>query len=183
MCWQISSLLLFLLFPLALKAQQPQDLITYDSNLAVAARTVDTTADNRLPEAPAWRDEAEATPASLYVQPLSKADGSRPAAMYKGIWNKKFIAVNAAFLGSIVYDVELTHQGLAHHNCVEGNPLLNSHPTRGDLYRLNMLMFSAVTGIGWLSAKAKIPYIPSVGPVMGTVVHMSAGSKWLTQCW
>ena len=36
------------------------------------------------------------------------------------VFDKKFWIAHGIFLDSIIYDAELTHQGLAHHRCVAG---------------------------------------------------------------
>lgn len=197
MCKPFFSLLL-LLFPLALNAQQPLSdpeltgaaLVVADDAILMLEWGADHAAqESTLPNAPEpWlaelrtaNDDKDALLMGVYEQKrVPKPE--RPLAG-GAVWNKKFIAVHAAFLGSIVCDTELTHQGLAHHNCVEANPNLGSHPSRGRIYRQNILAFSAVSGLDWVTAKTRIPYLPYIGPVVGTVVHLRAGSKWLAQCW
>jgi hypothetical protein len=96
------------------------------------------------------------------------------------VWNKKFIAAHAAYLGAIVYDIEVTHQGLAHHKCLEktgGDP----SPSRGELYGKDLPVYAASAGLDWVLAKYKIPYMPYVLPVAGTVVHVQGGTKWFTE--
>lgn len=95
------------------------------------------------------------------------------------VWNKKFTIAHAAYLGSIVYDAEVTHQGLAHHKCLEkngGNPL----PSRGQLYRKDLGLFALSTGFDWFMARSKIPYIPYILPVAGTAEHIHGGTQWFT---
>lgn len=99
------------------------------------------------------------------------------------VWNKKFIAAHAVFLGAIVYDAELTHQGLAHHKCVEANTSFGTHPSRGEIYGKSLLAFGAIGGMDWLLAKTGIRYVPYVGPAFGSAIHFTGGSKWLTDCW
>jgi len=128
-------------------------------------------ADGSLPDTP--------QPAML-VQPehLRGTDGSprtRPV-----IWNKKFVVAHAAYLGAIVYDIEVTHQGLAHHKCVEGTGA-DPTPSRGQLYGKDLPVFAASAGLDWLLAKYKIPYLPYVLPVAGAVVHVRGGTKWFTE--
>ena len=100
------------------------------------------------------------------------------------VFNKKFIAAHTAFLGSIIYDAQTTHQGLAHHKCVEANPYLGVRPSRGEVYKQNLLTFGAISRLDWATARfIKIPYIPYVTPIVETTVHIQGGSKWLTECW
>jgi hypothetical protein len=186
--------LLLLLAPV-LNAQQTTELRPSPSAvpvrggppLVLATRASYALEKSPLPDAPQPRlspPEAEAAPAPALYQPTQTAGKApQPPLTTPVIWNKKFIAVHAAFLGSIVYDAELTHQGLAHHDCVEANPNFGDHPGRGVIYRGNLLAFTAVTTFDWFMARAKIRYVPFIGPTVGTAVHLAAGSRWLTQCW
>ena len=196
MCKQIFFLLLF---ALALNAQQPQSypestdpasFVPDDAIPKLALRPDHPVEGSTLPNAPEPRltgprtgKEEDPLPAITYEPKRVKEKEPEPPITGAGVWNKKFIAVHAAFLGSIVYDAELTHQGLAHHNCVEANPNLGSHPSRAEIYRENVVAFGAINGLDWFAAKIKIRYLPYIGPVVGTVVHLTAGSKWLAQCW
>jgi hypothetical protein len=107
-----------------------------------------------------------------------------PALRNDNVLNKKFIAAHAFLLGSMVYDAELTHEGLAHHKCVEANPYLGIHPSRGKIYGQNLLAFSAITGLDWMTAKlVRVHYLPYIAPIAESVVHFRGGSQWLTECW
>ena len=55
--------------------------------------------------------------------------------------NKILVTTQLVWLGAIVFDVEATHQGLAHHKCVEGNGS-NPQPSRGGLYRSDLAEYS-----------------------------------------
>jgi hypothetical protein len=200
-------LLLFLFlpiaFPLALPAQQlpgplgtiisvsllDDDLAEGDlqnpASLALNAAAGDITKMSPLPDAPIA--PTEYLPAATVYRPTwlgqpEAAVQSEPVFNERFI-NKKFLAVHAVFLASIVYDAELTHQGLAHHKCVESNPDLGTHPSRGRIYGENTLAFSAISGLDWILGKTKIPVLPYVSPLVGTAVHLTGGSKWLTECW
>jgi hypothetical protein len=41
------------------------------------------------------------------------------------VFDKKFCIARGIFLDSIIYDAELTRQGLTHHRCVEGHTNLD----------------------------------------------------------
>jgi len=108
------------------------------------------------------------------------------------IWDKKMWAAHMVLAGSMIFDVEVTHEGVAHHRCQEGNLDLHSHPSRGELYRDNLFQFGPIMVMDWLAAKAArnghlgrrywkpIGYI---GPVYGGFMHFRGGTKWLTNCW
>jgi hypothetical protein len=188
------QIFLLFLFSLALSAQQnrgafvstaippfflPEDSSRYDIGPAPAPTNVSAT--RVLPDAPEPRGREEFSPAA-YVSSGSK----QPVAAIKAepVLNKKFIAVHAAFLASIVYDAELTHQGLAHHKCVESNTELGPHPGRGTIYGQNMLAFGVIGGLDWVAARfIKIPFLPYVTPSVASAEHITGGSKWLTECW
>ena len=53
---------------------------------------------------------------------------------------------------------------------------------RGEMCRENVLAFGAISEFDWFRAKTKSA-IPYIGPAVGTVVHLTAGSEWLAQCW
>jgi hypothetical protein len=188
---QIFSLLLF---PLALSAQKAQmvsdptgSAFSFsnqdgdDIQVALAAVPKNAAKMSTLPDAPQPRP-TEASPAAFYETKSSK----QPVAAVKAepIFNKKFIAVHTGLLASIVYDAELTHQGLAHHKCVESNTELGTHPGRGTIYGQNMLAFGAISGLDWVAARfIKIPFLPYVTPTVAATEHITGGSKWLTECW
>lgn len=159
----------------------PDDTSAKASTVAVASAAKDTTAASGIPNAP--EPGAGLAPAAVY-QPNAHRAPEPAAVRDEKVFNKKFIAAHAVLLGSMVYDAELTHQGLAHHECVEANTYLGPHPSREELYRQNLLAFSAVGGLDWVAAKfIKIPYLPYVTPGVESVIHLRGGSKWLTQCW
>jgi len=108
------------------------------------------------------------------------------------VWDKKMMAAHLFLVGSIVFDVEATHQGIAHHMCVEGNTNLNRKPSRGELYLDNLEQFAPVVVMDGLTALAgRSAHLPRwawkalgyVGPVYGSTMHLRGGIQWLTQCW
>jgi len=193
------QILLLLLFPLVLSAQRTRNTAELADNTVFfisgetaaegpAAREntvpsigVKETALGAPPDAPGYSG-GEALAPAVYEPRQSRRPA--PALRNDNVLNKKFIAVHAALLGSMVYDAELTHEGLAHHKCVESNPHLGIHPSRGEIYGQNLLAFSAITGLDWITGKLiKVHYLPYVAPVAESVVHLRGGSEWLTECW
>ncbi|HEX4489349.1 MAG TPA: hypothetical protein VH088_23950 [Terriglobales bacterium] len=100
------------------------------------------------------------------------------------VWTKKFIFAHSLMLASGVYDAEITHQGLAHHRCVEKN-FGDPYPSRGKIYRDAMLPIAAATAADWFMAKIGIPVVPyTVMPGEISVMHFRSGSRWFTHdCW
>jgi len=124
-----------------------------------------------LPDAP----QPEMVVETGHTVPLTYSPSKRQT-----VWNKKFVSAHAAYLGAIIYDVEVTHQGLSHHKCTEANGK-DAMPSRGELYQNDLPVFAATLGLDWLMARYKIPYAPYVLPVTGTVVHARGGTKWFTE--
>jgi hypothetical protein len=185
----VKAVFFVLLFPLAIGAQQTQSnprltdaglFFSEDASLAPDSAPDHVTETHALPSVPA--PGTEGATAAAYYEPQGPK-WPLPSLERGNVVNKKFLLTHAAFLGSIVYDAELTHEGLAHHKCVESNPSLGTHPSRGEIYEQNMLVFGAVTGLDWVTAKLRIRYLPYVSPIVGSAVHFTGGSKWLTECW
>jgi hypothetical protein len=97
--------------------------------------------------------------------------------------NRIFVISHAVWLGSIVYDVELTHQGLAHHNCIEANLNAGEHPGRTALY-VGSIPTTAL-GLAWDFFWTKYLFEPNgvAGPIVGSIYHIRGGTRWLTECW
>jgi len=102
-----------------------------------------------------------------------------------------FLGGNAVFLASIIYDVEMTHQGLAHHRCVEDS-FENPYPSRADLYKKDLILFAGLTAMDLLLKKAGDdldlpPFVTAMGgnmgAIIGTLKHVHGGTHWATQCW
>ncbi len=60
-------------------------------------------------------------------------DGETDHLTNREVFDKKFWIAHGTFLNGIIYLAELTHQGLAHHRCVEGNINRAASSARGDL--------------------------------------------------
>jgi hypothetical protein len=129
-----------------------------------------TMPDGILPETPQ---------ASMLVRP-EKPLPEVPQRKRDRVWNKKFVSAHAAYLGAIIYDVEVTHQGLAHHKCLEGSGS-DPTPSRGELYGKTLATFAATVGLDWFLARHKIPIVPYVLPIAGTVVHVRGGTQWFSE--
>lgn len=102
----------------------------------------------------------------------------------EAIHDKTLLGAEAFWLGSIVYDAELTHQGLAHHKCVEASTLVDDrHPSRGELYVWDVPEFAVGTALNYLMLRfvGKPLIFETVG--IASVEHLRGGSRWLTNCW
>lgn len=95
---------------------------------------------------------------------------------------KLFWAAHALFLASIVADVELTHQGLAHHKCIE-NSIDFTHPSRGHMYAKDLSFFAGFTVADLLLRKAGVPFAPYVAPMIGAGKHAYGAYGWPSGCW
>jgi hypothetical protein len=107
------------------------------------------------------------------------------------IWDKKMWAAHIFFAGSMVFDVEATHQGLAHHNCAEGNLSFGEHPGRWELYKDNLFQFVPEVAMDWLGAFAgRSAHGPRwmwkpigyMGPIYGGTIHLRGGVRWIVDC-
>lgn len=108
------------------------------------------------------------------------------------IWDKKMWAAHLALAGSMIFDVEMTHQGLAHHQCVEGNDNLSLRPSRSELYIDNLKQFGPIVFMDWLgTAAVRNGHLPRwiwkpmglAGPIYSSIVHIKGGLAWYTRCW
>jgi len=140
-------------------------------------------------------DLPDAASSSVSFQPESwnLADVQQPTRPRRDpIWDKKMWAAHLIETASMVFDVEMTHQGLAHHMCVEGNSDLSRHPSRGELYTDNLYPLAGADVMDWLLAMAgRHAGLPRwfwkplgyMGPVYGTFLHIQGGVEWRTRCW
>jgi hypothetical protein len=108
------------------------------------------------------------------------------------IWDKPMWAATIFQAGATIFDIEMTHEGIAHHKCVEGNLSLARHPSRSELYLDNLEEFApavVIDGLGLLGLRAAhLPrwYWRTVGyfsPVYGSTIHLRGGIHWYTRCW
>jgi hypothetical protein len=158
-----------------------EEAAAHENGVGLPAATDKETPASTPPDAPGYRGGG---PLVTAVYEPTQVKRPEPALRNDSALNKKFIVAHAVLLGSMVYDAELTHEGIAHHKCVEANPYLGIHPSRGEIYGQNLLAFGAITGLDWMTAKLiKVHYLPYVAPIAESVVHFRGGSQWLTECW
>jgi hypothetical protein len=101
---------------------------------------------------------------------------------------KKFVFAHSLYLASTVFDIETTHQGIAHHKCVEGGEgIADPHPARGEMYAKDMTVFAVLTGLDFVFAKLQPPkafrWMPYMGSTVGTIQHLRGGTQWYARCW
>ena len=109
------------------------------------------------------------------------------------IWDKPMWAATIFQAGATIFDIEMTHEGIAHHKCVEGNLSLARHPSRSELYLDNLEEFAPVVVInGKRASSACGPRTIRDGtgerlgyfsPVYGSTIHLRGGIHWYTRCW
>jgi hypothetical protein len=101
------------------------------------------------------------------------------------LFTKPFIAAHLAMLAADVYDMEMTHQGLAHHKCVEKNVAFASdrHPSRGALYGHDLVVDAAFFGFDLAMQKAHVRFVPYMLPMLHTGNHIRNGTEWAVSCW
>lgn len=102
---------------------------------------------------------------------------------YEVFHDKTWLTTQAVWLGAIVYDVEVTHAGVAHHRCAEGNEDLAAHPSRGELYRSNIPEYAVGTAFNWLMLKYMTKPLIFVFSGYDTIKHLRGGTGWLQDCW
>jgi hypothetical protein len=98
--------------------------------------------------------------------------------------SKKFWIPTAIVFGAIVFDVEATHQGIAHGVCIEGNDDLPAYPSRGELYRNALYTKGVIIGMGYVFTKLKVPWPVYAGMATYSVQsNIRGGVGWLRECW
>jgi hypothetical protein len=97
--------------------------------------------------------------------------------------SKPFRIANSVLWTSVVFDSEMTHQGLAYHRCVETNPELPIYPTRGRVYAADAWQAAVVTGTSFLISKAGWKFPGMVPALVGAGQFTYAGEGWLANCW
>jgi hypothetical protein len=80
-------------------------------------------------------------------------------------------------------DAEVTHEGLAHHLCVEKN-IDPPYPSRWQLYRAQLPENAAVFAVSFLWLKLHGPkYIMPGFLAFPAVAHIRGAAGWLDNCW
>ena len=72
-------------------------------------------------------------------------------------------------------------QGLAHHNCVEGNADLPFRPTRGQLYAEGFGIYAGLSAMDYLLHRKHLEFGAYNGAIIGTVKHLHGGIQWFTE--
>jgi hypothetical protein len=115
---------------------------------------------------------------------FGRADNAHPLRTnYEVFHDKAWIATQVVWLGGIAYDVEVTHEGIAHHRCEEGNLDLNRHPSRSELYRSDLPEYAIGTAFNVLVLKFLTKPLIFEWPAIAIGKHLQAGSSWLLNCW
>jgi len=145
--------------------------------LCILASAQSKTLDEQFPEAP---EPIKRLPYGGFAHDKS-GEVKEPRAL-----TKTFLLVHGAYLAANVFDIEMTHQGVAHHKCVEGGFDGDPHPSRKEMYVIDMTIFTVVTGLDYLFAKGHPPkWLPVqyVMPSIGIGKHLKGGIAWYSRCW
>jgi hypothetical protein len=109
-------------------------------------------------------------------------------------FTKKFVIAHGAFLGADILDIEMTQRGLKRPcGFVEGGfGGADRHPSRKEMYLTDGAIYAALFGfdalIQWAgdgdhsAAHKAFSWVPYMGPVYGTVLHLKGGIEWYQHC-
>lgn len=88
-------------------------------------------------------------------------------------WSTEGLAV-----ASTIADIEVTHQGIAHHVCTEGNEALPPKPSRGQLYANGFEYTGPLVAAGFLLRKLGIPFAPYAPALVIAGKHAYGAYSW-----
>jgi hypothetical protein len=98
--------------------------------------------------------------------------------------NKSYLLFVTADVLVDTFDAEMSHEGFAHHRCVEGAQGLPPIASRWSLYGNNIPEEAAVIVVGFVETKIKMPrWLIFTGDVYPVESHLRAGLKWYQDCW
>lgn len=138
-------------------------------------------APEQYPDAPSCHRKAAQVP---MPEPPPPVKAVPPKESWSDKWDRRSFWPSVAFMAAGgIYDAEVTHQGLAHHKCVEGNMDWVRYPSRGMLYRQIAIPDAAIFGMGYLIHKGKIKFIPQGMFLANGAWHFEAASSWPLYCW
>lgn len=168
--------------PSTARAQSTRGLVPSDSSSSYSPTLPDAPSASRVktgdtPQAP---DGSTPVPPS-HVSPRSTKGPLTPLSWRDTTRSKTFWAAHGIFLAATVYDVEITHAGLAHHRCVEAGE--NPHPSRGELYASDLPWVAGFTVADLFLRKIGVPFGYYVPPAVGSIKHIRGGTRWLSECW
>jgi hypothetical protein len=169
--------------------QAAENVLPAISSERVAAfRELERSTKHDFPDNPSVQLSTTSTPFSWNLDQPATHLKSIPRPL--PVWDKQMWLVHGVFAGATVFDIEVTHEGLAKHKCVEGNLELGQHPSRKDLYVDSFLEeFVPETFFDWLGAAgARAAHEPRrwwksigyIGATGGTIVHVRGGMQWFT---
>jgi hypothetical protein len=135
--------------------------------------------------------------APLPVAPQTEAPAA-PINIWHRKWNYDAVAISnrevfrsksywgfvAADLAAGAFDSEMSHEGYAHHRCVEGGDGLPPYASRWQHYQHNLPEEALVVGVGYFWTKIKGPKWVMPGLIAYPVeAHIRAGLAWEQNCW
>lgn len=105
---------------------------------------------------------------------------------------KTFLIAHGVWLASNVFDIEMTHEGVTHHRCVEGGEgISDAHPSRSEMYANDGIVFAVGTLFDWVMQRTvrregggkAFFWAPYIFAGYGTALHLKGGIDWYSRCW
>jgi hypothetical protein len=150
---------------------------------ALLLSTLQSTAQSFVPVKHALPENPRPQPERAGFWTFGSPDAPAPLRSNREVFHDRtWLATQSFWLGTIVYDSELTHQGLAHHNCVEGSQI-GPHPSRGALYRSDLPEYVVGTAFNYLALRFLAKPLIFEFAAYGSVEHLRGGTAWLLNCW
>jgi hypothetical protein len=98
-------------------------------------------------------------------------------------FTNRFIIASVALAASIPFDVEMTQRCIAKGTCVEGNGVDGLRPSRGEMYKNDLIPAAAVWGFSVLVQSRHFPkvmgWVAYIPMLYGTTLHVKGGLEGL----
>jgi hypothetical protein len=143
--------------------------LTVNSSIALA----------ELPLAPMEKNVEQIDATALEQHPSTGYRPNRRLFTNKSYWT--YVAADV-FAGA--FDSEMSHEGYAHHRCVEGGEGLPTFASRARLYTHNLPEEGALIALGLVATKIRMPrWLLFATEAYPLQAHIRAGLKWREDCW
>lgn len=135
-----------------------------------------SSAFGQLPDAPA--------PQPKHEHEFNRYSGHEILSWKETASGKAFWLPYGALWAASIADAEITHEGIAHHRCVEGNGNLPRYPSRGAIYKELAIEDVPITALGYFMRKLGFRWWTYDVPAgLGAGIHIHGASQWLGECW